>query len=162
TQYLAKGAAFHAKQQCPAFQVSWHTKATGDIRTESLWRRCKSAPRCPVARCGRSRRRRPRPRGGRCRRSKSRGRSSGAPPAPAGLLALLADYAVERLDDLQDADVLRRAGERVPALRPPVAGEDARSPERGEELLQELHGDPPALGDLADRHRVRARARQFG
>src|SRR5262249_4041991 len=83
-------------------------------------------------------------------------------PDPAGLLALLADYAVERLHDLQDADVLRRPGERVAALRPTVAGEDARSPERGEELLQELHGDPSPLGDLADRHRIRTRACQFG
>jgi hypothetical protein len=56
-------------------------------------------------------------------------------PDPAGLLALLAHDPVKCLHDLQDADLVRRAGKRVAALGAAMADQDPGAPERREELL---------------------------
>ena len=82
-------------------------------------------------------------------------------PDAAGLLALLADDAVEGLNYLEDGDLVGGLGERVAALRPAVADQDPGTAERREELLEELDRNAPAVGDLADRHWVVAGARQL-
>ena len=53
-------------------------------------------------------------------------------------------------------------GERVAAFHPPVGGQEAAAAQGREELLEELLGHPAALGDLFDRDRPVARARQLG
>src|ERR671910_1404181 len=83
-------------------------------------------------------------------------------PDAAGLLALLADYAVEGLDHLQHGDLRGRPGERVAALCATVADQDPRPAQRREELLEELDRDVAALGDLPDRHRRVTGSRQLG
>src|SRR4029077_10098062 len=82
-------------------------------------------------------------------------------PDASGLLALLAENPIEGLDDLEDVDLVCGAGERVAALGAAVADQDARAAQGREELLEELDGDAAALGDLADRHRALAGARQL-
>ena len=83
-------------------------------------------------------------------------------PDPAGLLSLLADDAIEGLDDLEHVDLIGRLGQRVPALGAAVADQDPRAAERREELLEELDRDAAPLGHLADRHGAVARAGQLG
>src|SRR4051794_40610426 len=53
-------------------------------------------------------------------------------PDPAGLLALLADDAVERLDPLEDGDLVWGAGERVTAFGPAMADQDPGASQRRE------------------------------
>ena len=73
-----------------------------------------------------------------------------------------AQPALERLDDLEDGDLLGRAGERVAALHAALALQDPRAPQRREQALEELDRDVAAAGDLADRHRAGgARASQL-
>ena len=80
---------------------------------------------------------------------------------PRPLLGLLADLAVEGLDDLEDGDFVGRTGERVAAFHPPVGGQEAAAAQGREQLLEELLGHPAALGDLFDRDRALAGARQL-
>jgi hypothetical protein len=65
---------------------------------------------------------------------------------------------VDRLDDVEDRDLGRRPPERVAALDAPLALQDPRPPEAGEELLEEVERDAPCLGDLEDRDRRRRSA----
>src|SRR5215207_5081290 len=74
-------------------------------------------------------------------------------PDSTGFLPLLADDAVQGLHDLEDVDVIRRAGQPVTALGAAVADQDSRPAQRREELLEELNRDIAAIGDLTDRHR---------
>src|SRR5204862_3079937 len=83
-------------------------------------------------------------------------------PDAAGLLALLPQAAVQRLDDLQDVDLLRGPGQRVAALDAAVALEEAVAAEGREELLEELDGHRPALRNLGDRDRAIARSGELG
>ena len=118
-------------------------------------------------RCSTSPRRPRRPRGGRCRRSSSaedvaqrtRRPRFQIPPASS---ASVADLAVERLDDLEDRDLVRRAGERVAALDAALAEQQAVPAQGREELLEELDRHSAALGDLGDRDRALARAGELG
>src|SRR5262245_49100969 len=73
-------------------------------------------------------------------------------------LGVAAERAVEQLDDLEHRDLVRRAGKRVAALDPALRAQDARAAHDGEELLEELHRDLAAAGELADRHRPLAAA----
>ena len=119
------------------------------------------------ARCSTCRRRPRRPRGGRCRRSScelktSRSASTPSSQIPPASSASCADLAVERLDDLEHGDLLRRAGERVAALDAALALQQAVAAQGREQLLEELHRHPAALGDLRDRDRALARARELG
>ncbi len=59
--------------------------------------------------------------------------------------------AVEELDDLEDGDLVGRAGEGVAALDAALGAQDAGAAQGGEELLEELHRDVAAAGELADR-----------
>src|ERR1700742_3348435 len=59
-------------------------------------------------------------------------------PDAAGLVGFGADFAVERLHDLEDGDLFRRAREGVTATHAAVAGEKAGAAEGREELLEEL------------------------
>ena len=52
-----------------------------------------------------------------------------------------------------DRDLRRCAGERVAALHPALGAQHAGTAQDREELLEELHGDVAAAGQLADRHR---------
>src|SRR3954453_6436584 len=71
-------------------------------------------------------------------------------PDAAGLVGLLADLAVEGLDDLEHGDLLCRAGERVAPFHPAVAGQQPASAQGRKELLEELLGDVAPLGQLLD------------
>src|SRR6476646_6995927 len=82
-------------------------------------------------------------------------------PDAAGLVGLVADFAVERLDDVEDGDLLRGAGQGVAAAHPAVAGQQAVAAQGREELLEELLRDIAALGELLDRHRPLSRACQL-
>src|SRR3954453_1403205 len=73
-------------------------------------------------------------------------------PDPPCLVGLLADLAVEGLDDLEHGDFVGGPGEGVAPFHPPVAGQQAGPAQGREELLQELVGDAAALGELFDRH----------
>src|SRR2546421_2249861 len=68
-------------------------------------------------------------------------------------LGVGAERAVEQLDELEHRDLRRRAGERVAALDAALRAQHAGAAQDGEELLEELHGDVAAPGQLADRHR---------
>ena len=83
-------------------------------------------------------------------------------PDAAGLAGFLADLAVERLDDLDHADLIGGPGEAVAALDAALAGEQAIAAQGREELLEELDRHPAALGDLGDRHRTLSRPGQLG
>ena len=72
--------------------------------------------------------------------------------------ALGAEAAVEELDDLEDGDLARVAGEGVAALHAALGAQDAGAAQDGEELLEELDRDVAAAGELADRDRAGAAA----
>src|SRR3954453_6307556 len=57
-------------------------------------------------------------------------------PDAAGLAGLGADFAVEGLDDVEDGDLLGRAGQGVPPAHAAVAGEEAVAAQGREELLE--------------------------
>ena len=84
--------------------------------------------------------------------------SSQMPPASSPSCA---DLAVERLDHLEHGDLVGRAGERVAALHSAMTDQEPGATQGREELLEELDRDPAPLGDLPDRHRALAGARQF-
>jgi hypothetical protein len=60
------------------------------------------------------------------------------------------DRALERADDVAQADLGGRAGEVVAAARPALRADDPRTFQVLEDLLQKAHGDELALGDLAN------------
>src|ERR1700754_620460 len=82
-------------------------------------------------------------------------------PDAAGLVCLLADLAVERLDDFQHGDLFRRPRERVAAAHAAMAGQQAGAAQGREELLEKLLRDRPPLGQLLDRHGPLAGAGQL-
>ena len=65
-----------------------------------------------------------------------------------------AELAVEQLDDLEHGDFGGVAGEGVAALHSALGAQHARPAQHGEELLEELHRDVAAAGELADRDRA--------
>src|SRR4051812_23237292 len=65
-----------------------------------------------------------------------------------------AEGAVEELDDLEDGDVRRVAGEGVATLDPALGAQQARAAQDGEELLEELDRDVGAAGEPSDRGRA--------
>src|SRR5947209_1249589 len=62
--------------------------------------------------------------------------------------------AVEQLDDLEHADRGRVAREAIAALDAALGAHDARAPQDGEELLEELHGHATPARELADGNRL--------
>src|SRR5687768_13812332 len=77
-------------------------------------------------------------------------------PDTARLARLLADLAVQDLHDLEHGDLGRGLREGVAALDAALAREETATPERREELLEELDRHVPPLGDLRDRDRAGA------
>src|SRR6476469_1293041 len=61
-------------------------------------------------------------------------------PDAARLVGLVADFAVEGLNDVEDGDLLGRAGQGVAAAHAAVAGEEPVAAQGGEKLLEELLG----------------------
>ena len=74
-------------------------------------------------------------------------------PDAAGLGALVADPPVERLNDLEHGDVVRRAGKPEATLGTTLGDQQAVTPQGAEQLLEELNGNAAPLGDDRDRDR---------
>ena len=86
-----------------------------------------------------------------------------AAASPSRALGPAAQRAVEQLDDLERGDLGRVAGEAVAALDAALGGQDPRTAQRREQLLEELHRDVAPSGQLPERHRsVPAGAAQLG
>src|SRR5205823_8075525 len=79
----------------------------------------------------------------------------GQQPAVAGLravrLAALGAVPLETVDHLVEANLLRSAGQLVPAVRPARRGDEAGTAQDHQHLVEKGARDPLAAGDLATR-----------
>ena len=119
----------------------------------------------PPSRCGTCSRRRRAARAGRCRRwwcatstfraasaASANTPSASRPRGPSSSSTISSTVTVAGL-----------AGEAVAAVDAPLGADDPGSSQGREQLLEELHRDVPAAGQLADRHRLAVgAARQLG